>query len=49
MGGSSCLADLSQNISLFLPSDLNWTVNSSWASSLLTFRLELTLLAFLGL
>ena len=49
MGGSSYLADLSQNISLFLPSDLNWTINSSWASSLLAFRLELTLLAFLGL
>lgn len=49
MGGSSHLADLSQNISLFLPSGLNWTINSSWASSLLAFRLELTLLAFLGL
>lgn len=49
MGGSSCLADLSQDVSLFLPSDLNWTISSSWASSLLAFRLELTLLAFLGL
>lgn len=41
-GRSPCLTALSGNTSLFLTSNSNWKVSSSWLSSLLAFRLELS-------